>query len=415
MSTQSKAEKILNWIDVSRDDMVGFLSRLIQAKTPNPPGYTADACQLVARLLDTHSIPYRIIEPSPGKQNLVAGFEGREPGRHLVLNGHLDVFPVTDEAAWTYPPWSGKVINGRVYGRGACDMKAGTTASIFAFLFLYRLKKDLKGRLTLTAVCDEENYGPDGAVHLLKHYPELLGDCCLNGEPGSRYTLRFGEKGILRFKITVRTPGSHGAYTHLSQSANVIAARLIQDLQELTNIPVATPPQIARWLNNAREITDQVLGAGGAEVLQQVTLNVSTLHGGEVINLVPSLCEIGLDIRLPVGVAEKTIMTFLQKTLSRYPEAEIMPLTSAPTLWSDPDGEMSALIRARAKMLSGVEPSPIISLGGSDLRLWRAQGIPAYYYGPTNHGMGVEDEYVEIDEFLHIARVHSLAALDYLT
>ncbi len=405
---------LLRWIDQEQRGLVDFLCRFIRAKSPNPPGDTAAPGRVAAELLDAHRIPYQIIEPEPGKQNLVASFTGSGPGRHLVLNGHMDVFPAEDESAWTHPPWSGAIADSRIYGRGACDMKCGTAASIFTFIFLHRLRERLPGRLTLTAVCDEENYGPSGAVYLLQKYPDLAGDCCLNGEPSSQYTLRFGEKGILRLKVTVRTPGSHGAYTHLSPSATIMAAQIIQDLRQITMMPVNTPPAIARWLDAGRTAADRVLGAGGADTLRQVTLNVGQLHGGGVINIVPSNCAIGLDIRLPVGVAEEEVVEAVKTILAKYPETQLEPMASAPTLWSDPDGEMPRIIRRRVRQLKGFEPAPIISLGGSDLRLWRARGIPAYYYGPTNHGMGVADEYVEIEEYLHIARTHLLAAHDYL-
>jgi len=96
-------------------------------------------------------------------------------------------------------------------------MKCGTTASIFTFLYLHELREELYGRLTLSAVSDEETFGPWGARYLSEHHPEVFGDCCLNGEPSSPWTLRFGEKGPLWLEFTVRTRGAHGAYTHLSK------------------------------------------------------------------------------------------------------------------------------------------------------------------------------------------------------
>ena len=96
-------------------------------------------------------------------------------------------------------------------------MKCGTTASIFTFLYLHELREELQGRLTLSAVSDEETFGPWGARYLSEHHPEVFGDCCLNGEPSSPWTLRFGEKGPLWLEFTVRTRGAHGAYTHLSK------------------------------------------------------------------------------------------------------------------------------------------------------------------------------------------------------
>ena len=92
------------------------------------------------------------------------------------------------------------------------------------------------GRLTpeqtLTIVSDEETGGRWGSGYLVEHHPELLGDCVLNGEPSSRYTVRFGEKGMFWLRFRVKTPGAHGAYPHLSASATKIAARLVLDLEK---------------------------------------------------------------------------------------------------------------------------------------------------------------------------------------
>ena len=150
---------LLDWIDKDRDRLIDFLSRFIQAKSPNPPGDTRVATDYICKFLDANQLPYRIISPQPEMPNIVGSFEGGKPGRHLVLNGHTNVFP-TEEEKWTHGPWSGKIADGRVYGRGACDMKAGTTASIFTFAYLHRIRNELKGRLTLTAVSDEETLGP---------------------------------------------------------------------------------------------------------------------------------------------------------------------------------------------------------------------------------------------------------------
>ena len=84
--------------------------------------------------------------------NIVAAFDGGAPGRHLVLNGHIDVFAVEDESRWTHGAWSAALVDGKIYGRGVADMKAGTAASIFAYGYLHRVRDQLKSRLTLTAV-----------------------------------------------------------------------------------------------------------------------------------------------------------------------------------------------------------------------------------------------------------------------
>jgi succinyl-diaminopimelate desuccinylase len=120
-------------------------------------------------------------------------------------------------------------------------MKAGTTASIYAYAVLNELGAELSGSATLTVVSDEESGGRLGSGWLVDNVPEVKGDCCINGEPSSPYTLRFGEKGILWLRVTVRAPGAHGAYTHLSPNPIKIAAKLATDLEALKDLPVPYP------------------------------------------------------------------------------------------------------------------------------------------------------------------------------
>src|SRR5215469_12707270 len=189
-------QSLLRRIDADKDMLIEFLRGFIRCKSPNPPGDTREVAAYVRGFLDRHGLAYRVIAPHELMPNIVATFDAGAPGRHLALNGHMDVFPV-DNTGWTVDPWGGDLIDGKIYGRGACDMKCGTTASLFTFLYLHELRSSLHGKLTLSAVSDEETFGPWGARYLVEHHPEILGDCCLNGEPSSRHTVRFGEKGPL--------------------------------------------------------------------------------------------------------------------------------------------------------------------------------------------------------------------------
>ena len=219
-------KQLATWIDDDRDKIVKFLCDFVRAKSPNPPGDTTLAAAHVTRFLEASGLPFRVIAPQPTMPNIVGAFDTGKPGHHLVLNGHMDVFPADAEAeGWTQDPWGGAIANGKIYGRGVADMKAGTSASIFTFYYLHRVREHLKGKLTLTAVSDEETFGPWGARYLMEHHPEVHGDCCLNGEPSSPLTIRFGEKGPFWVKFTLHTIGAHGACTHLSPSATKQAAR----------------------------------------------------------------------------------------------------------------------------------------------------------------------------------------------
>src|SRR5208282_6451681 len=378
----SDRETLLAWVEAEKQDMIDFLQGFIRAKSPNPPGDTRAAAAYIKAFLERQKLPYRVIAPRAKMPNIVASFEGGSSGRHLVLNGHIDVFPVGDGFGWTRDPWGGEIIDGKLYGRGAADMKTGTTASIMTFMFLHRIKDRLRGRLTLTAVSDEETFGPWGARYLMEHHPEVHGDCLLNGEPGSPYSVRFGEKGPLWLEFTVRTPGAHGAYTHKSKSATKIAMKLAGELEVVTAIKPEISDNIRTALEIARATMDKAMGEGAAETVSQVTLNVGTIRGGLKVNMVPSECVFEADIRLPIGVTKEQVLGAVTQVLARFPEATLREIGSSAPSWCDPNGEMVEILQKNVETLMGVKPTPIVSLGGTDARLWRYRNIPAYVYGP---------------------------------
>ena len=407
-------ETLERWLNEERQELIDFLQGFVRAKSPNPPGDTREAAGFITAYLKRHELPHRVIAPQETMPNVVGSFEGGAPGRHLVLNGHIDCFPVGDGHGWTQDPWGGAIVDGKLYGRGVADMKTGTTASIMTYRLLHRIRDRLKGRLTLTAVSDEETFGPWGARYLMEHHPEVHGDCVLNGEPGSPYSVRFGEKGPLWLEFTVRTPGAHGAYTHYSKSATKIAMRLAQELEAVTQIEPTLSDNIRTALQQAHDTMEKAMGAGAAATVSAVTLNVGTLRGGLKVNMVPGECVFEADIRLPVGVEKQQVTDVVARILGNYPEATMREMQFSAPSWCDPNGEMVEILQRNVQALKGFKPVPIVSLGGTDARLWRYRNIPAYVYGPFPRGMGSTDEHVEIDEFLHIVRIHVLSAYDYL-
>ena len=412
---ESRKVKLLERIESDHDVLLEFLQEFIRCPSPNPPGDTRAAAAHIRKLLDHHGVAHRVIAPQRTMPNIVATFEGGKPGRHLALNGHIDVFPVGDGSGWSQDPWGGAIVDGRIYGRGACDMKCGTTASIFTFLYLHELRAELHGRLTLSAVSDEETFGPWGARYLFENHPEVIGDCCLNGEPSSPWTVRFGEKGPLWLEFTVHTRGAHGAYTHLSRSATAVAARIIGDLERLQDIPAPEASNLAAALDQAADVIEKAYGPGASKILRRITVNPGVVHGGLKVNMVASQCTFEMDIRLPNGLDAPQILAEIDKITAQYPEASYRQIAYNPPSWCPPDAEMAQLVRANAQAVSGIDPTPVISLGGTDARLWRYMDLPAIVYGPSPTGMGSTDEHVTVEEFFHVIKCHTLSAYDYMT
>jgi len=406
-------------IESDEDRLVGFFRDFTRIDTSNPPGDTRAGAKLIQEFLGAAGLPYEIVAPREMMPNIVADTRFPQPGRHLVLNGHIDVFPIGDESRWTRHPLSGDLAGGRVHGRGTVDMKCGTTASLFTYAYLSPLGEALRGRLTLALVSDEETGGRWGSDYLVRHRgADVLGDCVLNGEPSSLATVRFGEKAVMWMKFTVRTPGGHSAYPHVSPSANKIALALARDLESLEAIAPAVPEEVRRTLERAEacESIERGLGAGAAEVLQKVTVNIGVIRGGVKVNMLPSECELHVDARLPVGVDRDAVRGAVARIVARYPEASWVegPNQAANATWSDPEHEMIGLIQGNVEALLGFRPPAIISLGATDCRFWRAAGVPAYVYGCSPAGMGAPDESVAVDEFLHVVKTHALSAFDYL-
>jgi succinyl-diaminopimelate desuccinylase len=416
----SARDRLLGWLDKERDRQVEFLQAFTRIDTCNPPGDTRDAADVFRRFLDTEGLSHRTEAPQAAMPNLISSFAGAKPGRHLVLNGHLDVFPIGDPAVWKRDPLSGDIVDGRVHGRGTVDMKCGTTALLFVHAYLHRLKDELAGKVTLTVVSDEETGGKWGADWLVRTCAdEVLGDCVLNTEPSGVHTVRFGEKSMLWVRFVIKVPGGHSAYPHTSPSANKIAASLIKDLEGLEAMAPAEPATVKATLDRpeVRLAADRSLGDGGADVMRRVSVNIGTIQGGVKINMLPAACVLDVDFRPPVGIARAEVMARVASIAARYPMVTCEELLAGnpESTWSDPTHEMVGHLVRNAAAFMEHPPQPIVSLGGTDTRFWRRAGVPAFVYGCSPAGMGGIDESVSIAEFHHVLRTHALAAFDYLT
>ncbi len=416
-------EKLLHWLDSEKDRQLQFLQAFTRIDTCNPPGDTVEAADFFRRFLDEEKVPHRTEAPQATMPNLISSFAGKGAGRHLVLNGHLDVFPIGDRSVWKHDPLSGDIVgdgvDGRVYGRGTVDMKCGTTALLFVHAYLHRLRDELPGKVTLTVVSDEETGGKWGADWLVRNCAhEVLGDCVLNTEPSGIHTVRFGEKSMLWLRFRVKVRGGHSAYPHTSPSATKIAASLIKDLETIEEMVPDEPETVRQTLQRGEvmEAADRSLGQGGAAVMRRVSVNIGTVQGGVKINMLPAECVLDVDFRPPVGITRAGVVAEVQKIVARHQGVTVEELLAGnpESTWSDPTHEMVGHLTRNAADALGYPPQPIVSLGGTDTRFWRRAGVPCFVYGCSPAGMGGIDEAVSIAEFHHVLRTHALAAFDYL-
>jgi succinyl-diaminopimelate desuccinylase len=408
---------LLSWIDRDRDLLVKFLSDFVARPSPNPPGDTKVAAAFLRDSIEALGAPIGYRTAKPDWPNVVGSFDCAAMGKHLVLNGHIDVFPAGPVDTWSRDPWSGAIADGKVHGRGVVDMKCGTAASVWTYVYLHRLREKLKGKLTLTCVSDEETGGTWGAKWLVDTFADdFRGDCMLNGEPSTPSTIRFGEKGTLRVVFEIATPGAHAAYTHMSKNAIRVAADLVRDLYALEDLPVPLSEDVRHAIETGRAVMDRALGEGAGRILDRVTVSAGVINGGVKINVLPGHCRLEVDIRLPVGLTHAAMMAELERITARYPEARLTPVWthSAEPSTCDPNHPMVGILQDAVESLGRPKPAPVVSLGATDCKHWRHRGVPAYVYGCTPNNMAKGDEWIAIDEYLHVLRTHVLAAATYL-
>jgi succinyl-diaminopimelate desuccinylase len=402
-------------VDRDREAILSFIQDFVRCESPNPPGDTRRAAKHVTDFLSRHGHQYIEIAGVPEMPNIVARRRFSRPGKQLVLNGHIDVFPVESPAGWTHEPWSGARHGGKIFGRGVSDMKVGTTASIFAYHYLSTVADQLGGEVKLVAVSDEETFGPWGARYLFDHHiEEVIGDCVLIGEPTSRHTVRFGEKGTLWIRFTVCTKGAHGAYTHASENAIVLASRLIEQLLTVGDLEPQESDNLSSSLDAAAPALDAAYGEGASTIARRVTANVGVMAAGVKINMIASKATFDVDFRIPLGIDAAAIEDRIKQILARFPMASAERITHNPPSWSAPDHEMVELVKANATYLYGETPVPVVGIAGTDARLWRYHNIPAVVFGPAPHGMASHDEHAFEDEAINVIKTHLACAWDFL-
>jgi succinyl-diaminopimelate desuccinylase len=407
---------LLDWIESRRDEIVACCAELVRRPSPNPPGDTRAPAALLRELIASHGLGLEVVADQEHTPNLVSSCAGSQAGRHLSLIGHMDTYPAGDEARWSRPPFSGALAEGRIFGRGAGDMKSGLTALTYAYLALAALGS-FRGRLMLLAVSDEMNFSPHGARLLEATRPELMGDAALDAEPTSPDFVLFGEKGMLW--IEVRYQGESGAGAFAPGLSNAIEgmAELLQAIARLREWQVEMPSAVRAALSasgGSAGLPPEALTYADDRVLPLVTVNVGTIEGGRKINLVADECRAEVDIRLPLGLSLERVLTFLDELFAAHPRASYRVIQASAPNWTDPADPLVRALLANARAIRSHEVRPEIGITASDTRLFRGRGLPAAMIGPRIVGQGAPDESIAAQDLIDCAKIFALAALDYL-
>ncbi|MDX6752095.1 acetylornithine deacetylase/succinyl-diaminopimelate desuccinylase family protein [Geminicoccaceae bacterium 1502E] len=411
-------------IDGKREELVELCRDLIRIPTVNPPGDAYVPCaELVGERLRQRGfeIAYVRGEGTPGdtdrypRTNVVARFEGARPGPCVHFNSHIDV--VEAGHGWTTDPFGGEVRDGKVFGRGACDMKGGLAASIIAVEALLESGIALPGAIEISGTVDEESGGFGGVAYLAGQgfFSRPRVDHVIIPEPLNVDRVCIGHRGVWWAEVETHGHIAHGSMPFLGDCAvrhmGAFLDRLENDLyprlaERQTRMPVVPP------------------GARSS------TLNINSIHGGQAEGhaglpspCVPDSCRMVLDRRFlieePLEQVKGEVLEILERLAAerpgfRYSVRELMEVL--PTL-TERTGPVPQAVAGAIRQVLGGEAEFVCSPGTYDqkhvARIGHLHDCVAY--GPGILDLAHQpDEFVGIDDMVDSAKVMAIATLGLL-
>jgi acetylornithine deacetylase/succinyl-diaminopimelate desuccinylase-like protein len=311
------------------DRAVELLRQLIRHRTVNPPGNERALQEELAAEFERAGFEVSLLGRTPERPNLVARLCGEADGPVLGLLSHVDTV-LADPAEWSRDPWSGDLVDGVVWGRGAQDMKSQTAAECAAALELAESGwRPPHGDLLVIVVVDEETGGEDGAIWLTENHPGLVRcDFLLNEGAGTviphgddrLYGVCIAEKGVFRFSITTRGAAGHASMPNVADNALPKLAPLLSALAErrpspdLTEAPATLLSALGVDDVEGLRAINPALGAF-AEPMASVTFAPTIISAGEKINVIPSRAVLKVDCRVPPGHGRETAERRLAEVL----------------------------------------------------------------------------------------------------
>ncbi len=416
--------KSVDWAALGKET-TEMLSELIQLDTTNPPGNEYKAIQYLQKKLAQEGIESEVLEREKGRSNLVARLKGQRPGKKLLLLSHVDVVPAPDPTKWQYPPFSGAIAEGYVWGRGALDMKGMTAIEYSVFTLFKRARLDFAGELMFVATADEEQGSRYGAEWLAQTYPEhLRADWCLTEGGGMPlqigpkvfYTIESVEKGLWWLRVRVQGSSGHGSLPHpdnaLAKAAYIIdrvsqhkfPKKIAPAVREfILKASDALGPEVKKLalvlLDESQELElsllpkDAPISAALVNALVRTTISPTMIKAGVKENVIPDSCEFVLDCRLVPGDSKERVRQTLLELADRYKDdIELETIQFHDVSESPIDDPFYALIERTVKEeLPGVETIPIMLTGATDSRFVRELGTKSYGFCPLSTKMSLAE------------------------
>lgn len=413
-------DRVRTAVEELADEVVEFTSELVRIPTVNPPGELYDDCaRAIGDRLERFGfdVEYHAAEGRPEhtrahpRVNVVGTLAGSRPNPLVHLNGHFDVVPVGD--GWTMDPFGGDVRDGRIYGRGVADMKAGIAAAVYAAEAIRRAGIRLRGTVEVSGTVDEESGGFAGVGYLAETGRIARGrtDAVIIPEPLNVDRICIGHRGVYWFEVTTRGRIAHGSMPFLGRSAiNQMGAVLDTIRRDLV-------PSFARRRTEVPVVP---------EAARQATINVNSVHGGQPAGsiqtpCVADRCSAVFDRRFLIEEGfedtRNEIVAILDTLAGEVPDFQYELndlMVVQPSKTPDDAPVIGALSHAIAGVL-GREATLVASPGTYDQKhVSRIAGVDnCVAYGPGVLEQAHQpDEWCSVEDLVHATAVLALAIIE---
>jgi acetylornithine deacetylase len=404
-------ERINQAVESLRAEALALLQSLV--RIPSLPGHEKDVQDVIAAEMNGMGLELDIWDPvDPELQahpayvpsaipyterpNVVGTLKGAGLGKTLIFNGHVDVVPTGEEGKWTHSPWSGDFSDGKVYGRGSADMKAGCVVNLMVVKTLQKAGLTLKGDLVLESVVDEENGGNGTLACVLRGY---TGDGMVFSEPSADFALGIAQRGAQFFRLKIA--GVEGSIEGRYDLVNPIG-KALQVYQAVEAYSAWRESSVSHPLYDPYYKV-------------KVPLAICKIHGGEWASTIPSACYMEGSIEALPGEDIEAVKTGFKNFLAALSQQDAwlekhpieiewwgLRLESAEVSINHP-----LVLAAAGEIEQVIGHAPIIGGGGGcDLRLPVLYGnTPAVIYGPRGGMVHCVDEYVEFEQVITCTKV----------
>jgi acetylornithine deacetylase/succinyl-diaminopimelate desuccinylase family protein len=371
--------------------VVELTKDLIRIPSENPPGNQKPIADFIERRMKEIGMEVDRYDYQPNKPNVVGKLVGKNETPVLMLNGHVDTVPAGDLERWTTGAFEAAERDGRIYGRGACDMKGGVAAMICAAEEIANLGLDLKGTLLVACVVDEEVTGYGTKDLLDRGYTADFGIVC---EP-TALQLELATKGALEFEVVTRGKPAHASNPRKGINAIYNMSKICLAFQD--------------YLAELEKVQHPLVG--------KASISVGKIEGGTARNVVPEKCRIEAERRILPGEKMEDVVSGLRKVFGRLQrEDPELRLDYNVLLECEPSETPadSLIVRKSAEAVSEVTGKEAVianSAATTDMRFLVNQGrISTINLGPGGGAAHIFDEYIETEQLTDATKIYSMIA-----